>query len=166
MLGFGPAKVENEVLSLMLLAKTCPKIPVSRVVAFSEDGQALRHYRQDRTVNTTLPADDLTIGPPGWISMTCSPGKPLDSEKRSRTSTLAIIRQLIPMIVEWKTLVPGIKRSGNLSFRPLEDKSLELDLHLLTQLRRSEGLHTRLRRCCQRLLPFHLITARLLDEAN
>lgn len=47
-LGFGPAKVENEVLSLMLLAKTCPKVPVPRVVAFSEDGQALHHYRQDR----------------------------------------------------------------------------------------------------------------------
>ncbi|KAF4446984.1 protein kinase-like protein [Fusarium austroafricanum] len=120
---FGPAKVENEVLSLLLLQKMCPKIPVPRVLAYSEEGRTL--HKCDAG-GTAASSENLGTGFPGWVLMTRLPGRPLDACDRSPEDLSLLSRQLADIVASWRKDIPCAQGSANIHYQPFEAEKLEL----------------------------------------
>ena len=103
----GPDKVENEVLSLLLLQQKCPDIPSPRVIAWSEHGSAVHRVDADGIPASTSPRDAERGGDlPGWILMTCLPGDPLDLEAFSEEDRRHVASQVADLLASLRANVP------------------------------------------------------------
>ena len=115
---FGPAKIQNEVACLCILAESSLDIPTPRVVAWSSDGRSIRHINapQERAVEETVKnvgeVDFATKH--GWILMTRMKGDPLSVDKLSQEDIRRLASQLADIVSNWRQMCPASDFCGNI----------------------------------------------------
>ena len=120
-------KIENEVSCLRLLETFCPRIPVPKAIAWSQDGSKM-------TVACSAGSDmeeqvfDGNTG--GWILMTRVPGEPIDLSQYSNEILADLAVQLADHVADWRHNIPSQMHGGSLRFQDDEYKILRPDITL------------------------------------
>ena len=128
---FGANKIQNEVACLLLLEQHCPKIPVPRVLAYSEDGGEIVALRREG-IGSPSPSAERYQHPPvgddavprGWILMTRCPGRPLQANDIAGSSGTEVLKELAQYVAEWRQSLPAVHQIGNLSLDQSESEDL------------------------------------------
>ncbi|KAK2774682.1 hypothetical protein CKAH01_13128 [Colletotrichum kahawae] len=128
--GFGADKIQNEVSCLRLLETYCPRIPVPRAVAWSQDGSTAEVISKDRAVTKSLnlKTTDGTLG--GWILMTRVSGEPVDLLNISSDTKASLATQLADVVATWRQSLPPQIHVGNLRFLEGDCKNSRPDITL------------------------------------
>lgn len=118
---WGPAKVQNEVSSMLLLKSATPEIPVPEVVAWSHDGRYVVSMVQNEAYHaesctTSLPIEAYSSTHTGWILMTMLPGKPLADHDLESHAYVRIAQELADYVAAWRQAIPVSPHCGNIKY--------------------------------------------------
>ena len=128
---FGIDKIQNEVISLLLLEKHCPQIPVPRVLAWFEGGdniQRVQRVDDYATYSGDQHDHDASIISHGarefsqmeksrvWILMTRLPGQTVQPSQIEPHKIDGIMKQLAEYMSQWRKIPAPTEHIGNLRF--------------------------------------------------
>jgi hypothetical protein len=128
---FGVDKIQNEVISLLLLEKHCPQIPVPRVLAWFEGGENIQRVQRVHDYATSagdqhsLDASIINHGPGeisqieksrAWILMTRLPGQTLQPSHIEPHKIDGVMKQLAEYMSQWRKIPAPTQHIGNLRF--------------------------------------------------
>ena len=103
-------KIQNEVISLSLVKKYCPEIPVPKVIAWC-DGKETASYDDDDGLIVRKPIQ--TTGKE-WILMSRLPGQRISGSQLSREEHESLRVQVAEAFAALRLKMPKAKRIGNL----------------------------------------------------
>ena len=126
---FAPTKVENEVSSLLLLQKFCPKVPCPKVKAWSLDGRICHTVveSEDADEDQLVRARETTVEAGldegrSWILMDRLPGERLEIEDvfaQDKAEAFDLMKQIASCMHSWRTEMPAQTDIGNLRLFPV-----------------------------------------------
>lgn len=112
-------KVQNEVVSLLLLDQHCPDVPAPRLIAWSDDGTTISAIRDGASVVIHNEFGGELSMPPnqdshGWIMTTKLPGRVLQqTDLVNEPSNKYLASDLAGIVASWRTKIPGRGEFGN-----------------------------------------------------
>lgn len=117
---FDGRKIQNEVASLLILARFCPDVPVPEVFAWSDDGRQITAIQNgvyavlsDPVIDPVPPIKE----PHPWVMMSKLPGRILKGEDMRGESGEYIAGQLSNMIKSWRADIPSRDEVGNIKLQ-------------------------------------------------
>lgn len=117
---FDGRKIQNEVGSLLLLARFCPGVPVPEVLAWSDDGRRITTIRNGVYAVLSDPVVDQvppTAKPHPWIMMSKRPGRILGEDIMNGEHAESIATQLADMVKSWRESIPSREEIGNIKLQ-------------------------------------------------
>lgn len=126
---FGWAKVENETACLLLLNRYCPRLPVPKVLAWSEDGGHVSRQDESGVFTRTAIQGVQETKCPSWILMTHLPGSPLDTSTLATPDMKLLAEQIANAVATWRQAIPAAHCAANLHFRTLLESAGSQNLY-------------------------------------
>jgi hypothetical protein len=107
---FNHTKIQNEVISLVLLARHCSNVPAPLPLAWSEDGRTITTFEGSQPDTSSF----ISSKPSSWILLPRLPGRTLITADLNSPSGHSILSQLASFMYTWRTQIPALPMFGNL----------------------------------------------------